>query len=404
MMKTVNTGKTMPFKIKTKQLILLLVIYLSFISLGLPDGSLGVAWPLMRVEFGMPIQAAGWVILVTLPLSAFSSVMSTRVGQRFGYGKVTTGSAILTAVSLIGIALSRSYAGLLIFSIGLGIGQGAVDSLLNFYVAHHYTSRHMTWLHGFWGVGATLGPTIFTVSLSLSHQWTQGYLNIGVLQLLIGVILLLTVGFWDNKTETVSSDDKPVKGRFQPRMIYGLSFYFLYVGAELCVGLWTNTYLIESLHLDPTVSGLYVAGFYGAIMTGRFLSGTISNRLGNQNMLRLGLLLSLIGLGILIFKPAPAMTRLALMLTGLGFAPLYPSMMHETPKRFSVADGAYLIGLQVGIAYVGGTLISNLLGQIFAWSSIDWLYPLIFGFTLIMLGVSEFYAISSKAFISPVRK
>lgn len=393
----------MPLKIKTKQLILLLVIYLSFISLGLPDGSLGVAWPLMRVEFGMPIQAAGWVILVTLPLSAFSSVMSTRVGQRFGYGKVTTGSAILTAISLIGIALSRSYVGLLFFSVGLGIGQGAVDALLNFYVAHHYTSRHMTWLHGFWGVGATLGPTIFTVSLSLSHQWTQGYLNIGLLQLIIGGILLLTVGFWDNKTE-VSSEDKPIKGRYQPRMTYGLAFYFLYVGAELCVGLWTNTYLIESLHLDPRVSGLFVAGFYGAIMTGRFLSGTISNRLGNQNMLRLGLMLSLTGLWILVFKPNPELTRLALILTGLGFAPLYPSMMHETPKRFSVSDGALLIGLQVGISYVGGTLLSNLLGQIFAWSSIDWLYPMIFGFTLMMLLVSELYATSSKAFLGMSRK
>ena len=139
------------------------------------------------------------------------------------------------------------------------------------------------------------------------------------------MILLLTVGFWDNKTETVSSDDKPVKGRFQPRMIYGLSFYFLYVGAELCVGLWTNTYLIESLHLDPTVSGLYVAGFYGAIMTGRFLSGTISNRLGNQNMLRLGLLLIADWTGnIGVSDPIPRVDSIGFNADGLGFCPALP--------------------------------------------------------------------------------
>jgi len=170
--------------------------------------------------------------------------MSTRVGQRFGYGKVTTGSALLTAISLIGIALTRSYPGLIFFSIGLGIGQGAVDALLNFYVAHHYSSRHMTWLHGFWGVGATLGPTIFTFSLALSHQWTQGYMNIGLFQLLIGLVLLLTIGLWDQKSESDIKETSKEKGRFEPRMIYGLAFFFLYVGVELCVGLWTNTYRV----------------------------------------------------------------------------------------------------------------------------------------------------------------
>lgn len=377
-----------------------MVIYLSFISLGLPDGSLGVAWPLMRLEFGMPIQAAGWVILVTLPLSALSSILSTRVGQRFGYGKVTTGSALLTAISLIGIAFSRSYLGLIFFSIGLGIGQGAVDALLNYYVAHHYSSRHMTWLHGFWGVGATLGPTIFTVSLAMTHQWTQGYFNIGLLQLVIGVILFLTVGFWDQKKESDLTQQKSDRGRFENRMWYGLIFYFLYVGCEMCVGLWTNTYLVESVHIDPTISGLFVAGYYGAIMSGRFLSGTISNKLGNQNMLRLGLMISLIGLGLLMMTKDPLLIRLALILTGLGFAPLYPSMMHETPKRFNKANGAYLIGLQVGIAYVGGTLMSNLLGQIFALSSIQWLYPLVFGFVVMMSLVSERYVVSSKSFMN----
>lgn len=384
---------------KTKQLLLLLVIYLSFISLGLPDGSLGVAWPLMRVEFGMPIQAAGWVILITLPLSALSSVMSTRVGQRYGYGKVTTGSAVLTAVSLLGIALTRSYLGLLFFSVGLGIGQGAVDALLNYYVAHHYSSRHMTWLHGFWGVGATLGPTIFTVSLVMTKQWPSGYFNIGLLQLVIGLILFLTLGFWDQSTSS-ESEETHEKGRFEARMSYGLAFYFLYVGAELCVGLWTNTYLVESMGIDPTVSGLFVAGYYGAIMSGRFLSGTISNRLGNQNMLRLGLGIATLGMIILVLRPSSDIVRIGLILTGLGFAPLYPSMMHETPKRFCKANGALLIGLQVGIAYIGGTLTANVLGQIFAWTDIRWLYPIILGMILLMMIVSEAYLISSKSYVS----
>jgi fucose permease len=234
----------------------------------------------------------------------------------------------------------------------------------------------------------------------MTGKWTSGYINIGLLQIFIGIILLLTIGFWDQKVEVAQVEEKIEKGKFEPRMIYGLSFYFLYVGAEFGVGLWTNSYLVESLHIDPKISGLFVAGYYAAIMSGRFLSGIISNKLGNQNMLRLGLSIAILGLGLLSLKPSAEVTRIALILTGLGFAPLYPSMMHETPKRFNIPNGALMIGLQVGVSYVGGTLITNALGQWFAWTSIDWLYPIIFVLALGMMIVSEFYKSSSKQFKS----
>jgi MFS family permease len=185
----------------TKNRILLSIIYLSFISLGLPDGSLGISWPLMRIDFNQPIEAAGLIILITLPLSALSSIYSHKLSHRLGIGKVTFLSALLTASSLLGIGFSKNYTMLVLFSIGLGLGQGAVDSLLNSYVAKHYSSRHMTWLHGFWGVGATLGPTIMTTVLKYNYSFSTAYKSLSTLQYLIAFILFLSLSFWLNDTK-----------------------------------------------------------------------------------------------------------------------------------------------------------------------------------------------------------
>lgn len=373
----------------TRNRILLSIIYLSFISLGLPDGSLGISWPLMRLDFNQPIEAAGLIILITLPLSALSSIYSHKLSNKLGIGKVTFLSALLTASSLLGIGFSKNYTMLVFFSIGLGLGQGAVDSLLNSYVAKHYSSRHMTWLHGFWGVGATLGPTIMTTVLKFEYTWSLAYFSLSALQYIIAFILFLSLGFWLNDTNNTSQSKNRVQ--FDYRMLYGIALFFLYVGIELSVGLWTNSYLVEEIGLLPSVSGYIVASYYASIMSGRFLSGFISNRLGNRNMIRLGLILSGIGSLLLILFRDLNLIRLSLILIGLGFAPLYPSMMHETPKRFISEQANVLISYQVGIAYIGGTIISTGLGYLFKPFGLSILYPIIMCFILVMVIISEIY-------------
>ncbi|MHB8096830.1 MAG: MFS transporter [Erysipelotrichaceae bacterium] len=373
----------------TRNRILLSIIYLSFISLGLPDGSLGISWPLMRLDFNQPIEAAGLIILITLPLSALSSIYSHKLSNKLGIGKVTFLSALLTASSLLGIGFSKNYTMLVFFSIGLGLGQGAVDSLLNSYVAKHYSSRHMTWLHGFWGVGATLGPTIMTTVLKFEYTWSLAYFSLSTLQYIIAFILFLSLGFWLNDTNNTSQSKNRVQ--FDYRMLYGIALFFLYVGIELSVGLWTNSYLVEEIGLLPSVSGYIVASYYASIMSGRFLSGFISNRLGNRNMIRLGLILSGIGSLLLILFRDLNLIRLSLILIGLGFAPLYPSMMHETPKRFISEQANMLISYQVGIAYIGGTIISTGLGYLFKPFGLSILYPIIMCFILVMVIISEIY-------------
>lgn len=373
----------------TRNRILLSIIYLSFISLGLPDGSLGISWPLMRLDFNQPIEAAGLIILITLPLSALSSIYSHKLSNKLGIGKVTFLSALLTASSLLGIGFSQNYTMLVLFSIGLGLGQGAVDSLLNSYVAKHYSSRHMTWLHGFWGVGATLGPTIMTTVLKYEYNWSVAYLSLSTLQYIIAFILFLSLSFWLSDTNSINQNKPQVQ--FDVRMIFGIALFFLYVGIELSVGLWTNSYLVEDIGILPSVSGYIVASYYGSIMSGRFLSGIISNRLGNRNMIRLGLFLSGLGSLLLILFKDINIIRLSLILIGLGFAPLYPSMMHETPKRFKSEQANMLISYQVGIAYIGGTIISTGLGYLFKPFGISILYPIILSFILLMILISEIY-------------
>jgi fucose permease len=381
--------KAMKLSNITRQRILLSIIYLSFISLGLPDGSLGISWPLMRIDFNQPIQAAGLIILITMPLSALSSIFSHKLSDKFGIGKITLLSALLTASSLLGIGFSINYSMLVFFSIGLGLGQGAVDSLLNTYVAKHYSSRHMTWLHGFWGVGATLGPTIMTAVLKLNYNWSIAYLSLSSLQYIISIILFFSLGFW--LKDSIISVHKKIEAKFDRRMVFGMALFFLYSGVELSIGLWTNSYLIEVIGLIPSVSGFYVASYYGSIMTGRFLSGIISNRLGNRTMIRLGLILATIGTFLLLLIREPIFIRIGLILIGLGLAPLYPSMMHETPRRFNSAQANFLISYQVGIAYVGGTFVSTSLGYLFSSFKISILYPIILAILLLMLVLSEMY-------------
>lgn len=376
---------------KSTVYILLLLIYISFISLGLPDGLLGVGWPIMRQSFNQPLQAAGLVILIMMPLSTLSSMNAARLKERFGVGPVAFASALLTALSLLGIGFSASFEGLILFSIGLGIGQGAVDALLNDVVAQNFSSKHMSWLHGFWGVGATLGPGLMTFALSLNRGWTLGYFLIGIIQLFIAVLLFFSLPLWKQLDTHKHHEHAQAKGSFKPIMICGMALFFLYVGIELSVGLWSNTVLYEHKGLPLHISGYFVSMYYLMITVGRFISGLVLTKFSNRVVVNAGLLISFSGLLLLTLFSQPIILGLGLALTGLGFAPLYPAMMHETASRYSVLDSAIAVGYQVGMAYIGGTAISSLMGVILEQFSLALLYPLLSIGIISMLGIHLFY-------------
>lgn len=376
---------------KITVIILLTLIYISFISLGLPDGLLGVGWPIMRLDFNQSLQAAGLVIIIMMPLSTISSMNAARLKQRFGVGPVAFMSALLTALSLIGIGLSASFEGLIFFSIGLGIGQGAVDALLNDVVSQHFASKHMSWLHGFWGVGATLGPGLMTYILSLDRGWTLGYTLVGSIQLFIAFLLFLSLPLWKKLVSTNSSPHTLEKGSFKKVMLFGMALFFLYVGFEMSVGLWSNSVLTEYKNLPIQVSGYFVSLYYLMITVGRFISGIILIKIGNRTMVNSGLTLSFVGLTILSFSSHVYLLGLGIILTGLGFAPVYPSMMHETASRYRINDAAIAVGYQVGVAYIGGTFISSGFGVILDSVSLSLLYPFLALGTLVMLGLHLTY-------------
>ena len=386
----------MNFSTSTKTRILLGIIYLGFISLGLPDGALGIGWPLMRLDFGVPIHYAGFILFITLPLSALSSLMSAHLGEKYGVGKLAFASALLTSSSLLGISTVTSYWGLILFSVGLGIGQGAVDALLNAYVAKHYNARHMSWLHGCWAVGATIGPALMTRVISTSGAWSMGYLSLGSAQFVIALILLFSLGFWLHDDHETRNKPK-TRSAFDSRMLFGMALFFLYVGAELSIGLWSNSYLIEKMGLAASVSGYLVALYYGSIMVGRFLSGFVAVRLGNRGLIRLGLFIVSGGLLVMFVAEDVMFLRLGMVLMGLGLAPLYPAMMHETPRRFKEDLATRLIGYQVGIAYGGGMIITAGLGFLFNLFDLSIFYPLVLVVVVLMIVLSEIYNIKTPS-------
>ncbi len=360
--------------------LLLIIIYIAFISLGLPDSILGSAWPVMYTDFSVPVSYAGIVSMIIAGSTIVSSLFSTRLIQKLGTGKVTAISVSLTALGLLGFSQATVFWHLCIWAIPYGLGAGSVDSALNNYVALHYRSRHMSWLHCFWGVGATLGPYIMGLYLTKNLSWTNGYKTIGILQVILVVILFLSLPLWKkqgDKFETERGKNLP-----QPTMLQALKLpgakailiaFFCYCSLESTAGLWASSYLVLYKNMNPQLAAKWASLCYLGITIGRFLSGFISEKLGNKNMIRLGF--SVIFIGILIFFiPITNNIFLALIIMGLGFAPIFPSFIHSTPENFGAANSQALIGLQMSSAYTGTTFMPPVFGFLASHISIG-LYP-----------------------------
>ena len=365
--------------------LLLVVIYLAFISLGLPDSLLGSAWPVMYREFSVPVSYAGGISMIIAAGTIVSSLQSDRLTKKFGTGKVTALSVLMTAAALFGFSISHSYAALCLWAVPYGLGAGSVDASLNNYVALYYASRHMSWLHCMWGVGASLGPYIMGYALTGGQGWNMGYLYIAILQIVLTAILLFSLPLW--KKRTAEGTDHSGEANAKPlslRQIFSIPgakeimvTFFCYCALEQTAGLWASSYLV----LQRGLSAETAAGF-------------LTMKLNDTQMIRLGQGLILCG-AVLLLLPFGERTALCgLVITGLGCAPIYPSVIHATPAHFGADKSQAVIGVQLASAYMGTCLMPPVFG--FLANHIGaFLYPVFLLAILVLMAVMHEKMLSS---------
>ena len=372
---------------------LLLIIYLAFISLGLPDSLLGSAWPSMYQDFSVPVSSSGIVFMIISLGTIISSLQSDRLTKRFGTGKITAVSVLMTAAALFGFSISRSFPALCLWAIPYGLGAGSVDASLNNYVALHYASRHMSWLHCMWGVGASLGPYIMGYALTGGYGWSMGYRIIAVIQILLTAYLFLSSSQWKNG----NSDEGEQRETTAKALSLGeilripgakevMVTFFCYCALEQTANLWVSSYLVLQKGITPEQAAGFASLFFVGITAGRFFSGFLTIKLGDTQMIRLGQAIILLGILTLLMPFGLGTSRIGLLLIGLGCAPVYPSIIHSTPASFGADKSQAMIGVQMAFAYVGTCLMPPLFGVI-ANHITAALFPF---YLLIILGVMIF--------------
>lgn len=352
--------------------LLLVIIYLAFISLGLPDSLLGSAWPAMYQEFSVPVSYAGGISMIIAVGTIISSLQSDRLTKKAGTGKVTAFSVLVTAAALFGFSISHSYIALCLWALPYGLGAGSVDASLNNYVALHYASRHMSWLHCMWGIGASLGPYIMGYALTGGQSWNMGYRYIAILQIVLTAILFFSLPLWkkqkpDPTAQSAAENTKPLSLQQIIKIPGALEImitFFCYCALEQTTGLWASSYLVLQRGLIEETAAGFASLFFIGITAGRAAGGFLTMKLNDTQMIRLGQVLILCGI-ICLFLPFGNITALSgLVLAGLGCAPIYPSIIHSTPEHFGADKSQAMIGVQMASAYVGICLMPPVFGLI----------------------------------------
>ena len=348
--------------------ILLFVIYISFISLGLPDSILGSAWPTMYQELDVPVSYAGIIAVIIAFGTIVSSLQSDRLTLKLGPGKVTAISVALTAFALFGFSISSSFLMLCLFAIPYGLGAGSVDACLNNYVALHYKGWHMSLLHCMWGVGAVTGPNIMAYALTNNKGWNSGYFYISMLQIGLTAILLFSLPLWKKRERIVDGrETKSLSLREGVKSKGGkevLLCFLCYCGVEQSAGLWASSYLNMYKGVPAEEAARYASMFFIGITVGRGLNAIIALKLKDRTMVRIGLTIIAIGIIVMIIPASSIITLIGLILIGLGCAPIYPSLIHATPDSFGEDKSQAVIGIQMAFAYIGVLALPPLFGFI----------------------------------------
>ena len=373
--------------------LLLAVIYLAFISLGLPDSLLGSAWPSMQAELGAPVSSAGVISTIIALGTVVSSLQSDRLTRKLGAGLVTALSVLLTALALLGFSLSKSFPALCLMAIPYGLGAGSVDAALNNYVALNYASRHMSWLHCMWGVGTTVGPYVMEYALTGGQGWNAGYRYIAILQFAITLVVFLSLPLWKKRAaQTRAADAAADVGRAlslkEIARIPGakdvMAAFFCYCAVEATTMLWASSYLALARGVSAEAAAGYASLFFIGITVGRALNGFLTMRFSDAQMIRAGQALVALGALLLLLPLGTGAALAGLVVIGLGCAPIYPCIIHSTPERFGADRSQALIGVQMASAYVGNCLMPPLFGLIANHISIG-LFPIFLLVALAMM-------------------
>ena len=350
--------------------LLLIIIYLSFISLGLPDALLGAAWPMMSQEFSVPLSCAGSIALIIAVGTVISSLLSDRLTKWLGAGKVTAFSVAMTAVALFGFCISRKFWQLCLWAIPYGLGAGSVDASLNNYVALHYASRHMSWLHCMWGLGASVGPYIMGMALAGGLGWNQGYGIISAIQVVLSVVIFLSLPMWKKRKDEPGSDGTRAKP-LTLKQIFGIRgakevmlAFFCYCGLEQTCILWGSSYLVMVNGMEEELAAGMASLFMLGLTLGRFLSGFVTYKMNDTNMIRLGEAIIAVGVVVMLLPLGDVAALAGLALMGFGCAPIYPCVIHSTPDHFGEENSQAIIGVQMASAYVGICCMPPLFGLI----------------------------------------
>lgn len=351
--------------------LLLALIYLAFISLGLPDSLLGAGWPAMQADLGVPLSYAGVIAVVVSAGTITSSLLSDRITRRFGAGRVTAVSVLISAAALLGFAAAGQFWMLVVLAVPYGLSAGAIDAALNNHVALHYTSRHMHWLHCFWGVGTVISPFLMSQALATQHGWAGGYRTVGLAQVVIGVILVATLPLWRRQqAATEELRDAAARPRLRailriPGVKSQLVAFFGYIAVEGTAILWAASYLSLHRGVDTTTAARYAALFLLGITGGRFLAGFVADRVGDRGMIRIGLAVMALG-AVAIWLPleSPVLALAGLVALGFGCAPIYPAIIHATPSAFGKANSQAIVGVQMAAAYTGAITMPPLFGLV----------------------------------------
>lgn len=383
-------------------LLLLALIYLAFISLGLPDSLLGAGWPAIHSEIDVPVSYMGIISMIISGGTIVSSLFSDKLTRKLSTRIVVVVSVFLTAVALFGFSVSTEFWMLIVFAVPYGLGAGAIDAALNNYIAIHYASKHMSWLHCFWGVGTIVSPFVMSYALANS-TWHDGYRIVGVIQLIIAVILLATLPVWKVNKNSIVNEQKSV-GLVGALKIKGVPFllsgFFAYCAAEATAMGWASTYFSEVKNMSAEQASLFASLFYIGITAGRFASGFIMNKLGDRKMIIIGtciLFCGIISLTIPVDNFILPMT--GFIVIGLGCAPIYPCIIHSTPYNFGEENSGAIIGIQMASAYVGSTFVPPIFGVLGNLLGFEIMPFYLAAFFILMICMTEYtFRITSKVF------
>ena len=356
--------------------LLLALIYICFISLGLPDSLLGSAWPVLHTEIDVPVSFAGIISMTIFLGTILSSLFSDKLLCKFGAGKVTAVSVTMTAVALFGFSISNQFWMLLLWAIPYGLGAGGVDAILNNYVALHFKAQHMSWLHCMWGVGASISPYIMSFALVKLDNWNYGYLIVSIIQIILSVVIFASIPLWKNGATNTANEEQSKSLSFKE--IFSIKgaipcflTFFAYCSLELTTSLWASSYLVQKWAFTPETAAGFASMFYIGITLGRLANGFLAMKLGDHFLIRMGLGIITAGIALLLVPFHSAFALIGFVVIGLGCAPIYPCIIHMTPSVFGEDKSQAMIGVQMAFAYTGFLIMPSLFGVIADYISIS---------------------------------